>query len=335
MNPKRRSSGSVWARVLGEAVWLVVLALLVIVIAARPSFTVYPKPSALFGLGLRLSLHGWWLNVTGYLHTLAGGSLGENYKGYAVGPLLLPPLLRSLELLGLALVLATVVGIAKGLWDFRSMQRRRLPIAPLLTSAVQGMPDFWVVLLLQLFAVWIYKASGWKPFRVAYASEDPVSSMILPLITLSLIPASYVARVTSLALKQVYDKDYIRTARSKGLRESAVLIKHAFRNALVQILDGMPGVVTVMVSNLLIVEYMYGYPGVTRFLLEAVRPPVAMNQIIRSVQSASAPPHIPDSDIPSMALAGISIGAVFSVLFLGLGLVRRLVDPRLRERDQA
>ncbi|MHB9145773.1 MAG: ABC transporter permease subunit [Symbiobacteriia bacterium] len=335
MDAQRRPSRSVWAWVISEAAWLVVMALLVIVIAARPSFRVYSKPTALFGVGLRLNLGDWWANVGGYLHTLASGSLGENYKGYAVGPLLVPPLLHSLTLLGLALVLATLIGIAKGLWDFRSMQRRRLPIAPLLTSAVQGMPDFWVVLLLQLFAVWIYKASGWKPFRVAYASEDPVTSMILPLITLSLIPASYVARVTSLALKQVYDKDYIRTARSKGLAEGAVLLKHAFRNALVQILDGMPGVVTVMVSNLLIVEYMYGYPGITEFLRQAIRPPVSTVWRWSRLGPVGPAPRIPDSDVPSMALAGISIGAVFSLLFLTLGLVRRLIDPRLKERDQA
>lgn len=335
MDRTRRSRSNIWRWTAGEVVAAVVLALIVILVVTIPPFRVYAKPSAPFGVALQLDLHRWGTNTAGYLAILRTGSLGRDYKGRDVGPLLAGPLLHSLGLLGLALVLATVVGVAKGFWDFRSMQRRRLPIAPLLTAAVQGMPDFWVVLMLQLFAVWIYKASGWKPFRVAWASEDPVTSMILPLITLSLIPASYMARVTSLALKQVYDKDYIRTARSKGLREQTVLLKHSFRNAVVQVLDGVPGVVTVMVSNLLIVEYMYGFPGITEFLRQAIRPPVSMAQVWTRMGLVGPAPKPPTSDIPSLALAGIAIGLIFSLLFLTLALLRRLVDPRLREGDEA
>ncbi|MHB9145771.1 MAG: ABC transporter permease subunit [Symbiobacteriia bacterium] len=327
---KQPASSNAWNWILAEAVGLIVLAAFVLVLASMPPVTVLVNHASPTGIAVRLNFHEWGLNIAKYLATLKTGTLGENYQGRSVSKLLVTPLTNSVLLVLAAMTLALLGGVLKGLWDFRSMRRSRLPLAPMLTSAVQGLPDFWLILMLQLVAIWLFQTYSWKPFRVGWADSEPLASSILPLITLSLIPSAYIARITSLAMSQVYGRDYIRTARAKGLHEPAVIFKHVLRNALVQVLDGLPGVITLVFSNLLIVEYMFGFPGITAFLLVAISPPPNFRGV-----PLGARIMMPTSDVPTLVAGGVSLGFLFAVLYIVASGLRRLLDPRLRERGRA
>jgi len=297
------------------------------IVPAAPGAAMTPPPPV--PLHIRVDTAQWRKNTSDYLAVLHKGSLGENARHRPVGPMVAERLKNSLELIGLSVAVVVFLGIIKGFWDFNQMQRRSLPIGPAITSLVQGLPDFWLILVLQLGSVWMFQHFGWNPFKVAWSSQEPFSSLVYPVITLSLIPLAYMARTTSTALETVYGMDYIRTARSKGLSRLVVLYKHALRNALVQILDGLPGVIAVMVSNLLIVEYMFGFPGLTTTLKDSIVVITGQERVGNVTYFRTG------SDTPVLVAAGVALGLVFSVLYTVVRILRRLVDPRLQERDQA
>lgn len=311
--------------ILGEVAGVFLLVAFVLAVVSMPPLQVRPEPKALLGYTVNVDTETWGNRIEKYWETIKNGSLGEDYKKRPVGPLVAERLGNSMKLAGTAVLLATVLGVLKGFWDFNAMRKRAAAIGPILTSAVQGLPDFWLILMLQLGVAWVFKTTGWRPFRVGWSADDPYGSLALPLIALSLIPMAYISRITSTSMANVWDREYIRTARAKGLSDLKVVFKHALRNAVVQILDGLPGVMAVMVSNLLIVEYLFNYPGLTTLLKEAINP----------VASAGRGMMRFDADIPVLVAAGVSLGFIFSALYLVVNLLRRVADPRLKERDQA
>jgi peptide/nickel transport system permease protein len=107
------------------------------------------------------------------------------------------------------------------------MRSGKPALGPMLSGVVQGMPDFWLVMIIQLGIVKLYTAYGVRPFPAGFDDATPVRSLVLPVLCLALIPWAYVARITAASLQTVYEKDFVRTARAKGLHESGVMVKHA------------------------------------------------------------------------------------------------------------
>jgi peptide/nickel transport system permease protein len=137
---------------------------------------------------------------------------------------------------------------------------------------VLSIPSFWLALnLILLFGVkWrIFPVGGYVPFR-----EDPVSffkHLFLPGVSLGLAYAASIARMARTSMLEVLRLDYIRVARAKGLREWVVILRHAFRNALIPVVT----VVGVSFGGLLggsaVTETVYTIPGVGRLIVEAVQ----------------------------------------------------------------
>lgn len=137
----------------------------------------------------------------------------------------------------------------------------------LMAAAVLGIstPVFWLGMMLSLvFAVTL----GWLP--VAGYGDGNFAHLILPAITLGALQTGTVARMTRSSLLEVIRQDYVQTARSKGLRESTVLLKHALRNALIPVVT----VVGIGLANLLVgaplTETVFAWPGLGRLLVAAV-----------------------------------------------------------------
>ena len=318
-----------WRRVgalLGrEVVGLLVVAGLVIAVAALPPVQISPDPENILDRRVTLDVGAWGRAIVSYVEMLADGTLGRDRNGLPIAPILGARLGHSLMLLGSALGLALLLGVPKGIWDFRQMRRRRLALGTLLSGAVQGLPDFLLVFLLQYAGVLLFRWLGWQPFPVAWVPEEPVRSLVFPLVCLTLVPWAYISRLTGSALGQVWEEDYIRTARAKGLHERVVVYRHAMRNAAILILDGLPNVLVVMISNLLIVEYLFALPGLTILLKDAVSP--GAQRILPGAQ--------PAADVPLLAAAGLTLALVFTVLHTAVAALRRLTDPRAKERDAA
>ncbi len=177
----------------------------------------------------------------------------------------------TLELATLAMVLGLLIGVPAGIIS----AVKRGGAMDLGASAVGlfgvSVPNFWLgVVLILVFAVklrWL-PASGFVPF-----SEDPVENLrtiIMPVIVLSAAPAATLMRQTRAAMIGVMRSDYVRTARAKGLLPPAVILKHAFRNALVPIITLSALLFGEMLGGAVLTEQVFTIPGFGKLLVDAV-----------------------------------------------------------------
>lgn len=311
---------------------LVSLVLLLLVLTALVS--VPTKSSWLTTLGddgqvhhyLELDRAGFKQNFTGYLRGVLHGDLGvsQNHRKEPAGKVVLRGAGYTLTLLAISLALALFLGIGKGMLDFKRLGRPGFGLGPLLTAVSQGLPDFWLVFLLQWLAIWVVKSRGWTLFPFTFDPDHVLKSLILPGLVMVIIPAGALARVTANALAEVEGADFLRTARAKGLSERMVQWRHALRPVAGRILDAMPGVLTMMLSNLAIVEWLTSYPGLIRNLLEGVMP-------FQQGPGAFSNPYIQyQIDIPIVVASGVFLALLFMVLYEVLRLLKGYFDPRLK-----
>ncbi len=94
--------------------------------------------------------------------------------------------------------------------------------------------------------------------------------MILPALTLAASPAAYLARLTRASVLEVLDKDWVRTARSKGLSTHKTIVKHVLRNALVPIVTVLGPLTAILITGSFVVEFIYAIPGLGKFFITAV-----------------------------------------------------------------
>jgi ABC-type dipeptide/oligopeptide/nickel transport system permease component len=126
-----------------------------------------------------------------------------------------------------------------------------------------SLPLFWLGLLLILvFSFWL----GWFP----PAGQDGLASLVLPSITLGLVSAGVISRLTRSSLIEVLVEDYIRTARSKGLPDKIVYVRHALRNALLPVLTILGLQFGAMLSGAVVTETVFSRPGLGRLVVSAI-----------------------------------------------------------------
>jgi peptide/nickel transport system permease protein len=184
---------------------------------------------------------------------------------------------NTLLLSGSALLLSFVVAVPIGV--ISALKRYTVVDYVISTLALVGIsvPIFWMALLmLQLFSFQLnlFPASGMQSVREQYTGIDAVLNvvhhMILPTIVLSLAQIASWSRYQRSALLDVLDQDYMRTARSKGLRPRRVVIIHALRNAVIPMITligiSLPGIVT----GAYITETIFSWPGIGRLGVTAV-----------------------------------------------------------------
>lgn len=210
-----------------------------------------------------------------YLTWLAGiarGDFGEslNYQR-SVSALMIDRLWVSIPLaLGAAFV-ACVIALPLGIFAAR---RRGTVADPLVISMSQigaAVPSFWLGLLLILFFAvelrWL-PAGGFTPWT--RDAVGAMKSLLLPVLALGLGQAAVMTRMTRAALVDVFQKDYIRTARAKGLAESRVVYGHALRNALVTLVTILGLSLANLFIGSIIIEQVFALPGMGRLALTAI-----------------------------------------------------------------
>lgn len=264
-----------------------------------------------------------WIKASGdYLSGLTRGDLGIvkpfGAPGYTreqpVTKLLREQVPRSLSLLGAAVAVSLLLGTLLGMAGSRFGARWMRPVVLTGSLALLSTPDILVVFLLRRLVIWGLSTFDIQIMKVATLGAVTPADMVAPALALSALPLALVARVAAVAFDEVYDQLYIRTARSKGIHPFRVLTRHALKNAWIRVADAGPLLASIIVTGLVVVEFVFYYPGLGRTLglmLERGGQPVAAS---------------------SIALA-LLIGAV--VLDSLLGAVRLLLDPRLESgREQ-
>ena len=94
--------------------------------------------------------------------------------------------------------------------------------------------------------------------------------VVLPAVTLAFSPAAYLARLTRASVLEIVEKDWVRTARSKGLSQWSTVTKHILRNSLIPVITVLGPLTAIVITGSFVVEYIYAIPGMGRFFITAV-----------------------------------------------------------------
>ena len=200
-----------------------------------------------------------------YLAGLAHGDFGPSYKYLDRGVTeIIADTLPTSALLGILAVLFTMVvsfplGFCAAYYRESIIDRLCLFIGTLGIS----LPNF----ILGALLIWAVALQlGW----LQAGRWDDWSSVILPMVTLGAAPAAYVSALLRSSLIETLGEDFVRTARAKGVREHAVLARHALRNSLIPILTVMGSLTATLLTGSFVVEYVFAIPGMGRFFITAV-----------------------------------------------------------------
>ena len=210
-----------------------------------------------------------------YLHWIGGmirGDLGLSYAySTPVADLVWERLQVTVPLALLAMALTTVIALSVGV--YAAARHNQLGDVGAMTLAQIGMaiPNFWfAILLILLFSVqlqWFHAGgfSGW--------SEDPweaLKSLLLPALSLAVVQAAILARITRSAVLEVMHEDFVRTARAKGLSRGATLWRHVLRNALIPVVTVMGLQFANLLAGTIVVENVFSLPGLGRLIFQSV-----------------------------------------------------------------
>lgn len=219
-------------------------------------------------LGLDQPIYRQYLNWVG---RAVRGNLGLSIRTHDyVWNMIRDRIKATLELTIIALVITLLVSIPAGI--ISAVRRYTLfdQLARFFALFWVSMPYFWLGLVLMLiFGInlqWL-PISGRGGFIF---SGEGLRSLILPSLTLGLPPAALFMRVIRSNMLEVINEDYVRTARSKGLIEYKVIIKHAFRNALLSVLTLLGLRIPWLFGGAVITETVFAWPGMGRLLVDAI-----------------------------------------------------------------
>ncbi len=221
-------------------------------------------------MGLNQPLHEQYL---GWLMGTLRGDLGTGFAYNApVIDVLVPRLIRSLELALVALVLTITISIPIGI--MAALKKDSSIDSGLSTVTYIGvsMPEFVSgTLLLLLFAgpvFDIFPTSGYVPISDGFIPW--LSHLILPAVTLSILLTAHFMRHTRAEMVSTLQEDYVRTARLKGMGEYKVVVSHALRNALIPTITVIAINTGWLLGSIVVVEEIFAYPGLGRMLLRAI-----------------------------------------------------------------
>ena len=223
----------------------------------------------------------------------------DPYVGMSLPNAVLVAIGRSLVLIVGATAIATVFGLVFAILHFAARVRVLRGFAWALGTVGVSLPSFFWAMLLQLLVISWYLATGEGILpTTGYGLDEHI---ILPLLALALRPTAYVFRTTATALEEIASRDYVRTARAKGLGKRLVLVRHMFPNARPTFVAGVGYASRSVLSSLAIVEYLFPWNGAGLAFIYAVAN--------RNVDFA-------------VALA-VALASIFALLTIGLALVSR------------
>lgn len=214
-----------------------------------------------------------------YVGKVARGDLGTSYvQGRPVADLIAERLPATLLLTGSALVLSSLVGVAVGMVS--ATRRGRWPDVGL-TAAALAVYAAPVFLVGQLAILLVALRTGWFPVQGMSSADsdatglrhalDVAHHLALPAMTLASQETAVVARLTRAGVVEELDRDYVRTARAKGVSERLVVCRHALRRPLLPVVTVLGGRAGHLLSGAVLVEAVFGWPGLGRLLVTAIQ----------------------------------------------------------------
>jgi peptide/nickel transport system permease protein len=216
-----------------------------------------------------------------------------------------PTFFLSIFAVAIAALIGIPCGLAAAVWRGRIVDQILSAVAMLGASV----PSFWMgLILIQIFAVWLgwFPASGYGDPGVAL--PERLHHLVLPAIVLGVLNSALIIRFTRASVLDILGEDYVRTARSKGLSERVVILKHVLRNALVPIVTVVGLTLALMIGGAVVTETVFNLPGVG-------------NLVVRAVLRR---------DYPVIQGTLLVIAGIYVLINLAIDLIYMLVDPRIR-----
>ncbi len=252
----------------------------------------------------------WHVQYAQWIGQLVRGDLGTSWRtGKPVLGLILERLPVTLELTVLAVLFAVVVGIPAGIL---SATRRDGPLdAATRVGTLVGlsMPVFWqgtmLILLFSLVLRWM------PPVVWVDLFTDPrknLTIMALPALCLGTASAANIARTTRACMLDVLRSEYVRTATAKGLAGRAVILKHAFANAMIPVVTVVGLQVGILLGGAVVIEEVFTLPGVGRLVLWSIY----------------------QRDYPLTQSTILFVAVLFMSINLAVDLLYGYLDPRIR-----
>ncbi|MFC1735323.1 ABC transporter permease [Candidatus Hydrogenedentota bacterium] len=204
-----------------------------------------------------------------FMAHLFTGNLGYSYvKHRKVTAMLLERLPATLSLGFASVIIAVLIGIPAGI--IAAVRQNKFLDGAVMTVSLLGVstPVFWLSMMMMLiFSVQL----GWFPVSGYGPGKFNIKYLVLPALSLSAISIGYISRITRSSMLEVLNQDFMRTARAKGLRGSAVVLRHGLKNALIPVVT----VVGINSANVLggavATETVFAWPGIGRAVVDALR----------------------------------------------------------------
>ena len=196
----------------------------------------------------------------------------------------------------IAVILGTFLGIVSAVRQNSLLDNAVMVLALIGTSA----PIFWIgILMIILFSVNL----GWLP----PSGFGSFKQLIMPALALGMQSTAVVDRMTRSSMLEVIRQDFVKTARAKGQKESVVIMKHVFRNALIPVITVVGLQFGTLLGGAMLTEVVFSIPGVGRLMIEAIK----------------------QRDFPIVQGSVLFVAACFSLVNLAVDLLYAVVDPKV------
>lgn len=199
-----------------------------------------------------------------YIMDLLQGNFGESYQyGTPALALVLERLPATLELATASMILAILIALPLGVFSAIKPNTFIDFFATTFSVLGKAIPNFWHgIMMILIFSVTLK--------LLPVSGTGTYAHIVLPAITLGTAMSAEITRLVRSSMLEILHQDYIRTARSKGLKYSAVVIKHAFKNSLVPVITITFLQTAALVGGSLITEMIFAWPGLGQLIIQAV-----------------------------------------------------------------
>lgn len=209
----------------------------------------------------------------------------------------------TLRIAGFCMLFAVMVGVPIGVLSAVKQYSFADNLLRVISVALAAIPFFWLgLMMLYLFSVKLQ----WLP---SFGASTP-KHYVLPCVALGLGYAAREMRMTRSCMLEALRQDYIRTSRSKGAEEKAIIWRHAFKNSLLPIVTMIGSHFGALLGGALITETVFSMPGLGSYLIASVR----------------------QLDVPSVLGVSVILASMFSAVMLLVDLSYSLIDPRVKAR---
>ena len=243
-----------------------------------------------------------------FLGRMVHGDLGSSlFYSVPAGRLVVQRLPPTLWLIGLGTLLSVLISVP--LAALAATKRDRLPdqVVRAVPLVGLGFPQFWLGIML-LLAFGLHLGRGFPVGGYGSGVFGHLHSMFLPSLTVALAIAPILVRSLRASLLEVFESDYVTTARSKGLPERRVLVRHALRNAVISTVSVLGVNIGYLVGGTLVVEQVFALPGIGQLMINSIF----------------------QRDFPVVQAVTLVFAIMVVLVYLLTDVVHALLDPRVR-----